>query len=140
MSGHTYTQTHTHTYTQDNYNNPRCVHACRGLIRRERRVMSTNKSNIIIMDTYMYYTHIKHSLGCLGSLIIGCSSLQVLLVLLTVHVLVDSLALDAVQLAADGAVEVVHLIRIETESQAVGSLAVVAVIACAHCFLQGLFV
>ena len=28
MSGHTYT----HTHTQDNYSNPRCVHARRGLI------------------------------------------------------------------------------------------------------------
>ena len=28
MSGHT----HTHTYTQDNYSNPRCAHARRGLI------------------------------------------------------------------------------------------------------------
>ena len=32
MSGHTYTHTHTHTYTHDNYYNPRCVHAHRGLI------------------------------------------------------------------------------------------------------------
>ena len=30
MSGHTYT--HTHTYTHDNYSNPRCAHAHRGLI------------------------------------------------------------------------------------------------------------
>ena len=46
MSGHTYTHTHihthTHTYTHtyihtrhaDNYYNPRCAHAHRGLIRR----------------------------------------------------------------------------------------------------------
>ena len=36
MSGHTYTHTHihtyTHTYTHDNYYNPRCAHAHRGLI------------------------------------------------------------------------------------------------------------
>ena len=36
MSGHTYTHTrthtHTHTYTHDNYDNPRCAHAHRGLI------------------------------------------------------------------------------------------------------------
>ena len=38
MSGHTYTHTyihthtHTHTYTHDNYSNPRCAHAHRGLI------------------------------------------------------------------------------------------------------------
>ena len=31
MSGHTHT--HTHTYTHDNYYNPRCAHAHRGLIR-----------------------------------------------------------------------------------------------------------
>ena len=37
MSGHTYTHTHIHThihtYTHDNYYNPRCAHAHRGLIR-----------------------------------------------------------------------------------------------------------
>ena len=38
MSGQTYTHTHihtythTHTYSQDNYYNPRCAHAHRGLI------------------------------------------------------------------------------------------------------------
>ena len=38
MSGHTYihthihTYTHVHTYTHDNYSNPRCAHAHRGLI------------------------------------------------------------------------------------------------------------
>ena len=34
MSGHTHTHTHTHvhTYTHDNYYNPRCAHAHRGLI------------------------------------------------------------------------------------------------------------
>ena len=31
---HTYTHTHTHTYTHDNYYNPRCAHAHRGLITR----------------------------------------------------------------------------------------------------------
>ena len=39
MSGHTYTHTHsdthTHTYTHDNYYNPRCAHAHRGLIRKQ---------------------------------------------------------------------------------------------------------
>ena len=29
----THTHTHTHTYTHDNYYNPRCAHAHRGLIR-----------------------------------------------------------------------------------------------------------
>ena len=28
---HTHTHTYTHTYTHDNYNNPRCAHAHRGL-------------------------------------------------------------------------------------------------------------
>ena len=32
MSGHTYTHTHIHTHTHDNYYNPRCAHAHRGLI------------------------------------------------------------------------------------------------------------
>ena len=31
MSAHTYIDTCIHTYTQDNYSNPRCVHARRGL-------------------------------------------------------------------------------------------------------------
>ena len=33
MSGHTYTHTHIHTYTHDNYYNPRCAHAHRGLMK-----------------------------------------------------------------------------------------------------------
>ena len=94
----------------------------------------------VIYNGYMYYTHIKHGLGCLGGLIIGCSSLQVLLVLLTVHVLMDSLALDAVHLVADGAVEAVHLVPAEAESLAVGGLAVVAVGVCTLCFPQALLV
>ena len=32
MSGHTHTHIHTHTYTHNNYYNPRCAHAHRGLI------------------------------------------------------------------------------------------------------------
>ena len=32
MVTHTHTHTHTHTYTHDNYYNPRCAHAHRGLI------------------------------------------------------------------------------------------------------------
>ena len=31
MSGHTYIHTYIHIYIQDNYSNPRCVHARRGL-------------------------------------------------------------------------------------------------------------
>ena len=30
---HTYTHTHIHTYTHDNYYNPRCAHAHRGLMK-----------------------------------------------------------------------------------------------------------
>ena len=33
MSGHTHIHTHIHTYTHDNYYNPRCAHAHRGLIK-----------------------------------------------------------------------------------------------------------
>ena len=40
MSGHTYTHTHIHThihtYTHNNYYNPRCAHAHRGLIKNTR--------------------------------------------------------------------------------------------------------
>ena len=35
ISGHTYIHTHIHTYTHDNYYNPRCAHAHRGLITKE---------------------------------------------------------------------------------------------------------
>ena len=40
MSGHTHT--YTHTYTHDNYYNPRCAHAHRGLI-------------ILIIITFIYF-------------------------------------------------------------------------------------
>ena len=48
MSGHTYTHTyihththtHTHTYTHDNYYNPRCAHAHRGLIIIQATIMT----------------------------------------------------------------------------------------------------
>ena len=48
MSGHTYTHTHTHTYTHtyihththDNYYNPRCAHAHRGLIKRMEGILT----------------------------------------------------------------------------------------------------
>ena len=57
MSGHTYTHTythththtHTHTYTHDNYYNPRCAHAHRGLIitryTHQRRCLAQNHCN-----------------------------------------------------------------------------------------------
>ena len=38
MSGHTYI--HTHTCTHDNYNNPHCAHAHRGLIKYSKRCSS----------------------------------------------------------------------------------------------------
>ena len=43
---HTYTHTHTyiHTYTQDNYNNPRCAHAHRGLMNKEVGMLLPKKS------------------------------------------------------------------------------------------------
>ena len=44
MVTHTYTHTHTHTYTHDNYSNPRCAHARRGLITVKK--IKTNNNNI----------------------------------------------------------------------------------------------
>ena len=55
MSGHTYTHTHTHihthththtythTYTHDNYYNPRCAHAHRGLLRSWDIILITSR-------------------------------------------------------------------------------------------------
>ena len=54
MSGHTHTHTHTytHTYTHDNYYNPRCAHAHRGLI-----IMNINIGNDIF-DNRIKVQHI----------------------------------------------------------------------------------
>ena len=45
---HTHTHTHIHTYTHDNYYNPRCAHAHRGLIicRNLKISKSKNKKNV----------------------------------------------------------------------------------------------
>ena len=58
MSGHTYTHTHTyihthththtHTYTHDDYYNPRCAHAHRGL-------MKVRSANPWYSINYNYY-------------------------------------------------------------------------------------
>ena len=50
---HTYTHTHTHTYTHDNYYNPRCAHAHRGLIiiKRLFEALQLNRYN----TTYSVY-------------------------------------------------------------------------------------
>ena len=50
MSGHTYT--HTHTHTHDNYYNPRCAHAHRGLTRIHRVAQG-------LQATTQHY-HIRH--------------------------------------------------------------------------------
>ena len=54
-------------------------------------------------------------------------SLQVILILLTVHSLVVGLAEDAVGLAADGALKLIHLVLVDAPPSAVGGLAVEAV-------------
>ena len=61
MSGHTYI--HTHTYTHDNYSNPRCAHAHRGLIITRNRSLSnigraseTHYSLCCHMSKYINYT------------------------------------------------------------------------------------
>ena len=41
---HTHTHTYTHTYTHDNYSNPRCAHAHRGLITPH------NLDRIVVVD------------------------------------------------------------------------------------------
>ena len=54
MSGHTHTHTHTdtHTYTHDNYSNPRCAHAHRGLIIYTCSIFHV--AGIIILDDNDY--------------------------------------------------------------------------------------
>ena len=56
MSGHThthtYTHTHTHTYTHDNYYNPRCAHAHRGLI--TIIIVSATTLKCQIFETYNF--------------------------------------------------------------------------------------
>ena len=57
MSGHTYIHTHihthihtyTHTYTHDNYSNPRCAHAHRGLI------IKANTASLLAQYNYGQY-------------------------------------------------------------------------------------
>ena len=60
MSGHTYTHTHIHThihtYTHDNYYNPRCAHAHRGLINtRVWLCVKHTNSTSILPDTDVYH-------------------------------------------------------------------------------------
>ena len=66
-------------------------------------------------------------MSSLRGFIIFRLSLQVILILLTVHSLVVGLAEDAVGLAADGALELVHLVLVDAPASAVGGLAVEAV-------------
>ena len=68
MSGHTYIHTHihththtyTHTCTHDNYNNPRCAHAHRGLIgeRSEPHTYRTVGKNLRHIYIYVFYIYI----------------------------------------------------------------------------------
>jgi hypothetical protein len=77
--------------------------------------------------------YLKHLLCFLGGFIIGSSPLQVVLILLTIHALVDSLAQDTVLLRANRAVELIDLVLIEAEPLAVGCAAVEAVWSCILC-------
>ena len=56
MSGHTYTHTHTHTYTHNNYYNPRCAHAHRGLIRRRIRKKNAKSLFFTLRGVYVNCT------------------------------------------------------------------------------------
>ena len=74
--------------------------------------------------------YLQHLLCFLGSLIVSSTPLQVILVLLAVHVLVNGLTQEAVLLLADGAVEVIHLVLVEAEPLAVVGTTVEAVGSC----------
>ena len=61
MSGHTHihtfthTHTHTHTYTHDNYSNPRCAHAHRGLTKISRSAEARSYQEL--MKTAQHEAH-----------------------------------------------------------------------------------
>ena len=56
----THTHTHTHTHTQDNYSNPRCTHARRGLM---IFIFQSNDSNVLKHLGYYisYALNIRHN-------------------------------------------------------------------------------
>ena len=63
--------------------------------------------------------HLQHVLGSLGSCIIDCTSLEVILVLLAVHPIMDGFTQDRVLFIAHLTVEFIYIIVIETEPRAV---------------------
>lgn len=86
------------------------------------------------VHSFAFSHHFLQSFVCLlCSFIVACLYSQVFLILLTVLTLMNSLAREAVLVMADLAVEEVDLIVVETESRAVGSLAVEGVIRSSFC-------
>ena len=63
--------------------------------------------------------HLQHVLSSLGSCIIDCTSLEVILVLLAVHPIMDSFTQDTVLFIAHLTGELIYIIVIETEPLAV---------------------
>ena len=72
-------------------------------------------------------TCLQHLLSLFRSLIIGSPPLEVILIFLAVHALVDGLTQQAVPLLAKRTVELVHFILVVAEGLAVGRAAVEAV-------------
>ena len=62
---HTYTHTHTHTYTHDNYYNPRCAHAHRGLItdmqmlKKKSGKLCVDRTDIEISDHFLLWLELR---------------------------------------------------------------------------------
>ncbi len=71
--------------------------------------------------------YLEHHLRCHGSLIIGRPPLEIVLILLTIHALVNSLTQETVTLVAHRTLELVYIVLIETESCTIGSLTMEAV-------------
>ena len=76
---------------------------------------------------YSVYIYLQHVLGGLGSSVVLRSSLQVVLILLAVHILVDGFAEKAVWLLANGAHKLIDFVLDEAEPLAVSVSAVEAI-------------
>ena len=49
---------HTHTYTQDNYSNPRCTHARRGLISDFMQAIVLIRAVVLDHNVIMHYLYV----------------------------------------------------------------------------------
>ena len=71
--------------------------------------------------------YLQHVLSGLGSFVIRSPSLQVILILFTIHTFMDGLAEETIPFSAHWALELIHSIFIKTKSSTVCCFAVKAV-------------